>query len=64
MFFNENEVRHLVDTRKQEIASIAANAWKLHELEQESFFQKIVRKWKSRRETIVVQPNCSCACHS
>jgi hypothetical protein len=60
MFFNENELHQLVKLRQEEIERKARDAWKLADVERESFVQKLSKKWN--RKSVTIQPNGDCAC--
>jgi site-specific DNA-adenine methylase len=63
MSFNEYEVYQIMKRRKEEIERKARDAWKYEEVKRESFFQKVVKKWNNRENSITIpQQNC-CACH-
>ncbi|MFZ7942589.1 hypothetical protein [Neobacillus sp. 19] len=63
MFFKENDVYKIVKLRQEEVEKKARDAWKYVDLNHESLFQKVVRKWNNRHNsTAIPQQNC-CACH-
>ncbi|KGM46431.1 hypothetical protein NP83_00315 [Neobacillus niacini] len=62
MYFNDYEKRQLMKLRQKEVEKKAANAWQMFDLQKESFFQRIISRFKTRRDTTIVKNNCECVC--
>ncbi|NYE06214.1 hypothetical protein F4694_002994 [Bacillus niacini] len=59
---NEYEVYQLMKLRQEEVEKKAAIVWKMEKLQKESFLQKIISRFKTRRNTTIVKNNCECVC--
>jgi hypothetical protein len=57
--FNEYELMELIKLRQEETERNARNAWVTAHLTKESFFQRVVRKFKSTKSK---QISCDCIC--
>ena len=62
MFFNENDLHQLVKLRQEEIEKKALNTWRHQVVQQESFFQKVVKKWKNSEKSNKLLQNGECSC--
>ena len=62
MYFNEYEKMQLIKLHQEEVNKKAAKAWKLDDLKKESFLQRILSRFKIRRDTTIVKNNCECVC--
>ncbi|MCM2532470.1 hypothetical protein NDK43_08840 [Neobacillus pocheonensis] len=62
--FNEFEVYQMMKLRKEETERNAKNAWKVGDIQKETFFQKIIKilKKRHRHEFQNLQTNCGCVC--
>ncbi|TWD91641.1 hypothetical protein FB550_12183 [Neobacillus bataviensis] len=60
--FNEYEVYQMMKLRKEDVERNAQNAWKLNQLQQDFFFDKLVKNLKSRPKSPLVNTNCNCVC--
>lgn len=62
MYFNEYEKMQLMKLRQKEVEKKAANAWQMYELQKEFLLQRIISRFKTRRDTAIVKNNCECIC--
>lgn len=60
--FNEYVVYQMIKIRQEEIEKKAQNDWKYRELQKETFFQKVAKKWKKSKKANRFQTNCCCEC--
>ncbi|MBT2723759.1 hypothetical protein [Bacillus sp. ISL-46] len=60
--FNEYEVYQLMKLRQEEVERKAQNAWKMEDFQKDTFFQKLVKKFKPNQQLTIVKTNCDCVC--
>ena len=61
--FNEYKVYQLMKLRQEEVERKAQNAWKMEDFQRDTLFQKLVKKFTSKRQVTTVNTNCDCVCH-
>jgi hypothetical protein len=47
---------------QEEVERKAQNAWKMEDLQRDTLFQKLVKKFTSKRQVTTVNTNCDCVC--
>jgi hypothetical protein len=60
--FNEYKVYQLMKLRQEEVERKAQNAWIMVDFQRETLFQKLVKKFTSKRQLTAVKTNCDCVC--
>lgn len=58
--FNEYGVYQMMKLHQEEIERKAQNAWKIGDFQKDTFFQKLVKKFKSRHQSTTINTNCDC----
>ncbi|MCM3691013.1 hypothetical protein [Neobacillus niacini] len=60
--FNEYEAYQLIKLRQEDVESKAQNALKMEDFCRDTLFQKVVKKFTSKRQLTTVKTNCDCVC--
>ncbi|KGM45686.1 hypothetical protein NP83_04565 [Neobacillus niacini] len=62
MYFNEYEKLQLMKLRQKEVEKKATKSWQMYVIQKESFLQRMISRFRTRRDTTIIKNNCECVC--